>query len=391
MSSEADAVVLALLAPIAPDAFFAAVEASTPLDHHGGPTHSRAALLGPDPETTLLAAYATHATILDCHAVAPVGPRPALAPVADAAAFRALIGDYHDLGYTVRIPEVRALAAPLLTFTRALEVLLCQPVEVSAFWSGAGARAKIHYDNNDNITVQLAGKKRWYVSTDPAGLQNAWHQAGEPLPQLDRHCVIDAEPGDLVFIPRGTPHTVASTTDSIHVSILFTPLTLRAAIIAALDHLSDLARPYRATARAREPRAPPTETAIGSDLLAGLETLIAQCRDHAFIEAALAKRSSLTVGKLTRLAPTVSPPALTLASRVRHAPLSIAHLRDAGSVIDLALPGGHISLHPGAGRALAFIMATPDFAIGEMPDLGGEVAVALVDRLVRAGLLTTRT
>jgi hypothetical protein len=131
--SEAESVVRAVLAPLALESFFDAVRASTPVEQMGGTSHPRASLLGPDPEATLLAAFATHAPILDCHAIAPSGPPPGPATVADPTAFRALIDHYHDRGYTVRIPEVRALAAPLLGLTRALEALICAPVEVSAF------------------------------------------------------------------------------------------------------------------------------------------------------------------------------------------------------------------------------------------------------------------
>ncbi len=387
ISSEAEAVVGAMLAPLTVDAFFDAVKASTPVEQRGDPRHPRALLLGPDPMATLLAAFATHSQILDCHAVAPAGPPPGPAPVADALAFRALINAYHDRNYTVRIPEVRALAAPLLDFTRALEALICQPVEVSAFWSRAGARAKIHHDNNDNVTVQLVGQKRWYVSTDPAGLENAWLQVGAPLPHLDRHAVSDAGPGDLLYVPRGTPHSVESLTDSLHISILFTPLTVRSAVIAALDHLSDSARPLRATAAARLAGARDVG-AVGPEIIAALESLIDQCRRPGFVGDALAKAAARTVGGFQRFTPPpISPSPLTPDTRVRHAPLSTAYVRNAGNVVDLALPGGHISIHAGAARALAYIASTPRFAIRDLPDLAPEVAVALVERLVAAGWL----
>jgi hypothetical protein len=118
--SEAKSVVEGMLAPFGVDRFFDLVRASRSVEQAGGPSHPRAALLGSDPQSTLLAAFATHAQILDCHAITPCGPPPGPADVADASAFRALIEAYHDRGYTVRIPEVRALAAPLLSFTRAL-------------------------------------------------------------------------------------------------------------------------------------------------------------------------------------------------------------------------------------------------------------------------------
>ncbi len=386
--TEAEAVVGAVLAPLTVSVFFDAVKASTPIEQRGDPRHPRAMLLGPDPISTVLAAFATHAPILDCHAVTPAGPPPGPGAVTDAAAFRALIHAYHDRNYTVRIPEVRALAAPLLTFTRALEALICQPVEVSAFWSRAGARAKIHYDNNDNITVQLVGRKRWYVSTDPAGLENAWLQVGAPLPHLDRHKVSDAEPGDLLYVPRGTPHSVDSLTDSLHISILFTPLTVRAAVIAALDHLSDNARSLRATAAPRLAGVGDLGATVGPAITAALESLMMECRRPDFVDAALQKAAGRAVGAFDRLVP-ARREALQLApvTRVRHAPLSTAYLRKTGNVVDLALPGGHISIHAGAARALAFIAATSSFAIRDLPDLAPEVGIALVERLIAAGWL----
>ncbi len=375
MKSEAESVVAAVLDPLSVGAFLDAVHASAPFDRCGGVSHPCAGLLGDDPEQAILAAFATHAPILDCHAVAPDGPPPGPAAVADAAAFRALIGAYHDRGYTVRIPDVRGLSPALQHFVRALEIVLGQPVEASVFWSRTGARAKIHYDNNDNIAVQLSGRKRWFVSSDTAGLQNSWRDIAEVPPHLDRHTVVDVAPGDLLYIPRGLPHSVASTTESIHLAILFTPLTRRAALIAAIDHLSETARPLRAAA------------GRASDLASAFTDLAEHCRQPGFVEAALERRNGRAVADLTRLVPLVAAPTPGATTRVRHAALSAAHLRQTGTTVELALPGGRIALHAGAAPALRFILATQSFAISDLSDLAPDVAVALVGRLIEAGLL----
>lgn len=373
--ADARSVIGTMLAPLALGTFLDAVTASRPLEQGGDVAHPRAGLLGPDPEQTILAAFATHAPTLDCHAVAPDGPPPGPAVVANSAAFRALIGGYHDRGYTVRLPDVRALSPALQHLVRALEVVLEQPVDASIFWSRAGARAKIHYDNNDNIAIQLCGRKRWFVSTDTAGLQNPWRDIAEVPPHLERHNAVDVGPGDLLYIPRGLPHSVASTTDSIHVAILFTPLTLRAAMTAAIDHLSETARPLRAAAGS------------APDLARAFADLAERCRQPGFVEAALERRSGRSVADLARLVPPVAAATLGAATRVRHVALSAAHLRETGATVELALPGGRMALHAGAAPALRFILATPAFAVGDLPDLAPDVAVALVGRLIEAGLL----
>jgi hypothetical protein len=195
-------------------------------------------------------------------------------------------------------------------------------------------------------------------------------------------------PGDLVYVPRGTPHSVASTTDSLHVSILFTPLTLRSAITAVLDHMSDHVRPYRATAAAQISGVSGLAAELQPVIVAALAQLTEQARQPGFVEAALNKRANREVGKLERLVPAGTPlPKLTPDTRIRHATLAMVHLFDAGPVIDLALPGGHLSIHAGAARALAFVTETPSFDVRDTPGLAPDVSIALIERLIAAGFL----
>jgi bifunctional lysine-specific demethylase and histidyl-hydroxylase MINA len=378
--SDAENLVARVLAPISTEALFDAVRDSVSLAQTGDGSAVRANLLGPDPAATLLAAHTTLAPLLDCHAVAPLGPPPGPAPVPDATAFRAMIEAYHDRGYTVRLPGVRALSPELLGFVRALEILLQQPVDASVFWSRAGAQAKIHYDNNDNFAIQLAGRKRWYVSSDAAGLQNSWRDVAEAAPHHDRHRVIDVGPGDLLYIPRGLPHSVDATIDSIHVAILFTPMTLRAAMLAALDHASELSRVFRTTVGVH-----------GGATVAGLPEAFRQlseaCRRPDYVDGALTRAGGRGIADLARLVPVAPVPPLLPQTRLRHALLGAMHLRETSGGIEIAVPGGRIPVHASAGSALAFIAATPVFTLASVPGLEPPVALALVERLTAAGVL----
>lgn len=385
--AEAEARLAAFFASLPLDAFFAAVGDHRSIDLHDGGQHPRGTLLGHDPVSAILAAFATHAAKLDCHSSAPLGPPPGPQSVADATAFRAMIDAHHERGYTVRVPDADALSPKLQELARALEILLHVPVSSSVFWSRASARAKIHFDNNDNISVQLAGRKRWFVSTDPSPLLHSDRSRSDPEPNLDHHRVIDVEPGDLVYIPRGLPHATESTADSIHVSILFTPLTWREAVIAAVDHFADLARPLRATAATRIAGASGLGGAMGPTVEEAVGRLLAGLRQPGFLETALSKRSSEAIGALARRVPQTSPLLLTGATRVRHARLAAMHHFDTGAGFDLGVPGGHVMLHTAAGPALEFIAATQGFAVRDVPGLPAEHRTALIDRLIVAGLL----
>jgi hypothetical protein len=379
-TEEAEAILKDVLDPLPLEAFFKAL-GRTVLDVPGGPDHVRAALLGDDPVRTALSAHATHSERLDCHGVSPALPPPAPRKVAGADDFRKLIGDYHDRDYTVRVPEVTSLSPPLQRFARALELLLGQPVDASLFWSKAGAGAIVHYDNRDNLVFQLHGRKRWFVSTDPPGLQNNWKHIGELPPHLQRHRVIDVGPGDLIYIPRGTPHTVDSVSESIHLAVLFTPTTLRDALTAAIDHLSDFDRSLRETVKERG-------GGLAPQLVAGLERLLARCRSGDFVEAAMEHRFARFVGGLPALPKRDGGAGVSAETRVRHSELAIFHLRRAGDWIDFGFPGDRLAIHRGVEEELRFIQETIEFRVRDIPGASGiDIRLALVGRLIAAGLL----
>lgn len=377
---EAEAILEEVLGPMPLETFFNALGRNL-LVVPGGPGHVRAALLGEDPVRTALEAHATHSERLDCHGVSPALPPPVARKTADPAEFRALIEAYHERNYTVRIPEVVSLSPALRRFARALELLLHQPVDASLFWSKAGAGAIVHYDNRDNLVFQLHGRKRWYVSTDPPGLHNDWRHIGEPLPHLQRHRVIDVGPGDLLYIPRGTPHTVDSVSGSLHLAVLFTPTTLRDVLIAAIDLMSDSDRSLRETAAQGT-------AVLAPQAVGGLERLIAQCTNADFVEAAMRHRSSRFVGGLPALPRPEVPPNVSAETRVRHSPLAVFYLRRTGDWLDLAFPGDRLAIHPGVEEELRFIQGTAEFRVRDIPGASGlDVRVALVGRLIAAGLI----
>jgi hypothetical protein len=357
---------------------------------HGG-NAARLELLGPEPEA-LLAGAVHLAPKLTYHSANALGPAPSLAGVTDAADFRSRIAAFHALNYSVRFPELRALAPAADRVARALEILLHQPVTVAAFWSKSGMRAPVHYDDHDLIVVQLKGAKRWFVTKTPSVLPNAWKGVSGDAPELGDHHVVDVRPGDLMYLPRGTFHTVDSETESLHVAIGFTPLTVREALIAALDHLSDLDPGLRATLGAR----------LGYQMRgAGLERLTPPVADAAarlaeavrapgFVGAAMHRRSSRVVSGFEAgpRPPAGSAPKIGLDTLLRQRPGAFSHLTGSAETIDFAYPGGHLYIHRGAQAAVVFVADTAEFRVRHIPgDLDEAVRIALATRFVEVGFL----
>ncbi|MBI1196711.1 MAG: hypothetical protein GC203_02490 [Phenylobacterium sp.] len=377
---EGDGALESLLAPLSPDEFLGQTVAGgfRWLPGRGADLPD---LLGADPRASL--ADAVHlAPRLTWHSANALGPAPSLANVADGSDFRARIEAFHAANYSVRFPELRPLSPPIDRVARALEARLHQPVTASAFWSRGGMRAPVHYDDHDLIVVQLFGEKRWYVSTAVSPLFNAWKGVDGNPPQLGEHEVIEMRPGDRLYLPRGTAHTVDSDHESVHLAFGFTPLTVREAVIAAIDHLSDLDRDLRATLSDRR------LAAVGPRALAAASRLLEAVRSPEFLFSALQRRSARVVGDLDALPRADAAPSLDLDSEVVRAPGAFAHLTGNAETIDFAYPGGHLYIHRGAEAAVAFVAERARFRPRDIPgDVDDQVRLALVSRLLDVGYL----
>ena len=382
---QAEAILSEMLAPLSTADFFKAV-GKTSFSLKGRSSHPRRQLFGEDPRRTLLNGFASHSGKLDHHAKSPTQPPPAPRRVSTPDEFQELIRSFHERGYTVRVPDVVPLAPELQRLARALEFMTRAPVSAGIFWSAAGAEAPVHYDKPHNIAVQLEGRKRWFISTDPPGLQNKWMQVGEPLPNVDRCQVVDVEPGDLVYIPGGTPHTVQSTTESLHLAIVFETMTVRDAMIAAIDLLSDNDRGLRETAVTRVQDADLRR--LSGQVADGLGRVLTYSRSEDFLRAAVYLRLSRLTADLPPLPRPSAPIEITRETRVRQSPLAISHLRHSYGSLDFSHPGEHLAIHPGVEPELQFIASTDSFKVSELPGPSGEeVKIALVRRLVDSGFL----
>jgi hypothetical protein len=350
----------------------------------------RAALLGGDPQGAILADYARLGPYLGSHAAAPTGPIPALEALGDATAFKAKIDAFHARGYTVRLPAMRAISPALETVVRALEAVFHVPVGAEIFWSRGDARAPAHHDDFDLIVAQIKGTKRWYISTDRSELPNVWRGIPEGEETIERYAVVDIAPGNLLYLPRGTKHRVDATSDAIHVSIGFTPVTLREALIACIDRLSDIERPLRESIG--EHMARQSESGNFGNLPAhvrgGVAALAHYCAMEGFVADALQQRASQAIGKLDKLRLSAPTARLTLASRLRQNPLCIHHMSGNQAKIDFAYPGGHHYLHRGGEEAIFFVARTAHFRVRDIPGaIGDEVRLALAERFLASGIL----
>jgi bifunctional lysine-specific demethylase and histidyl-hydroxylase MINA len=350
----------------------------------------RIGLLGPTPQALLGEAHHL-ASKLTFHSANPLGSAPSLTGITDAQDFLQRIGQFHALNYSVRFPELRPLWAPLEHLARAFEVLLHQPVTTSAFWSKGGMRAPVHFDDHDLLIVQLRGTKRWYLSNKPSELPNVWKGIPKDnLLDLGSHATVDMLPGEMLYLPRGTLHSVDSDTASLHLAVGFTPLTVRDLVQAALDHLSDADPKLRLTVGARlafqlkgvgfERLLPPVLDAV--------EQLRVACRTPGYLAAALQRRSARAVGGLAALAPPPLVPSISLDTLLAQVDGAFCHLTANAEKIDFSYPGGHVYINRLVQQSLVYMVDTPVFRVRDIPgEIGDDVRLSLAAKLLEIGFL----
>lgn len=354
-----------------------------------GGAFPRADLLGPNPESTLLDAFHL-APKLTFHSANPLGPPPDLATVANRENFAQRIEEFHAKNYSVRFPELRPLSPAVDQLARALEILLHQPVTVSAFWSRGGMQAPVHFDDHDLIVVHLRGAKRWYISQKPSELNNVWKGIPGRPPELGPHDTLEVTPGDILYLPRGTLHSVDGSAESLHLSIGFTPLTLREAVIAALDQFSDLEKPLRATLGHRlasQLRGTGFE-ALRPPILTAVARLLDACKTPGFLESALQRRSGRAVAALGALPQSQQDTPITLDTVMVQKDLAYCHLTANPDKIDFSYPGGHLYIHRGAQESLVYMVNAAAFKVRDIPgQIDDEVRLSLAEKLRDIGFL----
>lgn len=388
--SEAQKILADILGPATYDDFFDLIAAEKPLVLLGSSNQRRAQLAGLDPKAALLSGFAKYAQNLTCHIQKATVPPPEAKAVESAEAFAALIREFHQRDYTVRFPDVTELSPELSQFTRALEFVFQNPAGVVVFWSEGGAKAPVHHDEVDVIVIQLVGTKRWFISDATPTLPNQWRGLGETSAVMNAFKTYDVQPGDLLYVPRGTVHTVESISESIHLSIGFVPVTQRDAIIAALDLLSDLDKPLRSNLAPRADHLATRQSAaqIHMQIRQGVEKLKQICQSDLFIRDALNFRRSRMIQQLPKLPVHAMQTINSVHTKVRHNPLAIAGLFATDDILDFRQPGQQHLIHLGAEASVRFILSRQEFSVSEIPgDVSDDVRIALVNKMLAGGYL----
>lgn len=314
----------------------------------------------------------------------PPDPRRGGARVVDAAAV------YHcfHAGATIQMQGIHFRHAPLAAFCRQLEIELAVPVQANMYITPPHSRGLArHADRHDVLVLQVSGTKHWRIYEPvPSG---AADNASQPPLVLDTELAA----GDVLYVPRGVPHEVESTTaTSIHLTIGFVSPSWREAIG---DLLGDLLDAIGSEPRFQEPLPAggfATPAALAPALQERLHEVAERVASLDAGEAAArlarrfwADRAPILDGQLGEL---IALPALSRESVLRRRPASIARVSETAEALTLTLGDRSLQMPTRLRPVLDFILGRQQFGLAELdPFLDEPSQLVLVRRLVREGLL----
>lgn len=120
---------------------------------------------------------------------------------------------------SVAINGVHFHSPPVRRLALQMERALGQKLNVNCYMTfGPGGAFAMHYDSHDVLVLQIHGSKHWFIYEKPEDAPIEYKQKLKPEP---RETIFETvlEPGDVLYVPRGTYHRAAVTdTDSVHLT-----------------------------------------------------------------------------------------------------------------------------------------------------------------------------
>ncbi|HVU73817.1 MAG TPA: cupin domain-containing protein [Mycobacteriales bacterium] len=294
-------------------------------------------------------------------------------------------------GQTVVLQGLHRSHAAVRRFTSALAAELACPVQANAYVTPAREQGfDPHYDVHDVFVVQLAGRKRWRVH-EPVHRSplpdQPWTDHREAVKgRADEEPLLDVvlEPGDVLYLPRGTVHSARSEDGlSAHLTIGVHPPTLHQIARAALDELAD-----DVELRASLPLGTRLDGGSGTEVVRKAMARVLTSLDSVDPQR-VARSVAIDVVTATRPDP-IAPLAHAQLLTTLDEHTRVVRRRGLLVVIDegtVRLPEQPVAIAPEERAAVALVLDGAPHSAAELTMLPVEAAVGLVRRLATAGAL----
>ena len=284
-------------------------------------------------------------------------------------------------GYTIVVNNLQDGIESVGWLCRKLEACFCCRANVNLYWSPSGHQAlAAHYDDDDVMVLQIEGTKHWtsYAHRDRFPTGRSDYELGE-LGAGVRHLL---EPGDLLYLPRGTPHEAVSTDHaSMHLTISLN-LVRWSEVIAEL--VAEMGEHDIACRRA----VPPAMLRMAhADLVTMAHSQLAKALGGAPPSAGIARSTHRRILSNAARINRDGADALDL-SRFRTAPDQICAMSLAGDTVWVEAIGASCQFHPRWTRLCEWLVGHEPFAANQLTAMGPEDEIAeILAGLLEAGVI----
>jgi ribosomal protein L16 Arg81 hydroxylase len=300
---------------------------------------------------------------------------------------------HYRRGATIEINYIHRRWEPLAQLCRSMSHEISAPLNVNAYLTPAGTQGfGAHFDTHDVFILQIHGAKQWRLYEPSRRLPEDQGITGEqdsPLGPVKS--TAELRPGDLLYVPRGTPHdATANESASLHLTIGVHPVTWASVAREALNEIISRDARYREAL----PMGFAADQAVATSSyrhLADLMTdLAGQLPATGVVEAAAQQVRAITVPPLRgHLLDLESLDSLDLGSTVCQRPSLVWATRDSGEVIELEFNGKVLGFPARIRPQLLFATQNLAFTGHDLPGgLDEPGRLGLVSTLVREGFLT---
>ena len=317
------------------------------------------------------------------------------ATIADQAADDKVLAAMAD-GSTLVLQGLHRSWPPLVAFGSALADELGHPIQINAYVTPPQNQGfSPHYDVHDVFVLQVAGRKKWTIHRpvvdDPLANQPWDARRAEVEARAAEGPLLDTvlEPGDAVYLPRGTIHAAQALGElSIHLTVGVHPLTrydLVKRLLEAVQDDSALRASLPMGVDLSDPAvlAPALEDTLGALRRALDDVAVTRVADELGTNLMRRTRPE-AVGPLAQLELAdrmTASTALRLRGALRH------RLTESGDRVRIVLLDRTVELPTGTADAVKVALTGSDFTPADLPGLAPDEQLTLARRLAREGLL----
>jgi ribosomal protein L16 Arg81 hydroxylase len=294
-------------------------------------------------------------------------------------------------GATINVIGVHQNWEPLAALCRSLSQALSAAVQVNAYLTPAKAQGfSTHYDTHDVLVLQVYGSKAWRLYDPPARLP----ETGGPWTPPDRSpaATLNLGQGDLLYLPRGTPHDAASNESaSVHLTIGVQPVTWASVLRSAVNTVIASDSRYR-EALPMGFAMHGNRAAASHDQLARLVVELADriCPAEVIDAAARSIRATVIPSLRGHLPDIESLGAIDLETRVARRPGLAWLVKRDDTNISIEFNGKVIRLPARLAADVLFAAEATSFTGRDLPgSLDAPGRIKLVSTLLREGFVTT--